>query len=155
MYTFAHSTNTLTDNYVYFIIVIFFCPFQYVQYKHHIPDLKEFTLCGWHKLYNHSSDHPIFSYSCEYITIAVHTLYTTLFIFHSKQDLHPYVLRTEFRFKYLVVFLVRLSFWRGRVPSFLASRAYFLHLKNEFFEILIRNSTNRKCAKHQRHTFVK
>ncbi|KAL1116627.1 hypothetical protein AAG570_005099, partial [Ranatra chinensis] len=36
--------------------------FQYVQYKARIPDLKEFTLCSWHKFYNHSRNHPIFSY---------------------------------------------------------------------------------------------
>ncbi|KAK7595207.1 hypothetical protein V9T40_001640 [Parthenolecanium corni] len=36
---------------------------QYIQYKHHIPDMKEFTLCTWHKLYNHSVNHPIFSYA--------------------------------------------------------------------------------------------
>lgn len=28
-----------------------------------MPDLKEFTLCMWHKFYNHSSDHPLFSYA--------------------------------------------------------------------------------------------
>ncbi|XP_034236467.1 uncharacterized protein LOC117642405 [Thrips palmi] len=37
--------------------------FQYIQYKVHMPDLKEFTLCMWHKFYNHSSDHPLFSYA--------------------------------------------------------------------------------------------
>lgn len=31
-----------------------------------MPDLKEFTLCMWHKFYNHSSDHPLFSYASEY-----------------------------------------------------------------------------------------
>ncbi|KAK9500071.1 hypothetical protein O3M35_001409 [Rhynocoris fuscipes] len=37
--------------------------FQYIQYKAHIPDMKEFTLCTWHKFYNHSVDHPLFSYA--------------------------------------------------------------------------------------------
>lgn len=37
--------------------------FQYIQYKVHMPDLKEFTLCMWHKFNNHSSDHPLFSYA--------------------------------------------------------------------------------------------
>ncbi|XP_066903614.1 uncharacterized protein b6 [Halyomorpha halys] len=36
--------------------------YQYVQYKAHLPDMKEFTICHWHKFYNHSTDHPIFSY---------------------------------------------------------------------------------------------
>ncbi|XP_046669099.1 uncharacterized protein LOC124359951 isoform X1 [Homalodisca vitripennis] len=36
---------------------------QYVQYKTQIPDLKEFTLCMWHKFYNHSQDQPLFSYA--------------------------------------------------------------------------------------------
>ncbi|XP_065211669.1 uncharacterized protein LOC135839498 [Planococcus citri] len=35
---------------------------QYIQYKHHIPDLHEFTLCAWIKLFNYSADHTIFSY---------------------------------------------------------------------------------------------
>lgn len=37
--------------------------FQYIQYKTEIPDLKQFTLCFWSKFYNHSNDHPIFSYA--------------------------------------------------------------------------------------------
>ncbi|CAB3259000.1 unnamed protein product [Arctia plantaginis] len=37
--------------------------FQYVEYEKHLPDLKEFTLCMWKKFHNHSSDHPLFSYS--------------------------------------------------------------------------------------------
>uniref|UniRef100_A0A0K8SH11 Neuronal pentraxin-1 n=2 Tax=Lygus hesperus TaxID=30085 RepID=A0A0K8SH11_LYGHE len=37
--------------------------YQYIQYKSHVPDMKEFTLCTWHKLYNHSTDHPLFSYA--------------------------------------------------------------------------------------------
>nr|CAI5823674.1 unnamed protein product [Callosobruchus analis] len=37
--------------------------FQYVQYKTDVPDMKEFTLCFWTKFYNHSNDHPIFSYA--------------------------------------------------------------------------------------------
>lgn len=37
--------------------------FQYIQYKTHIPDLKQFTLCFWSKFYNHTTDHPIFSYA--------------------------------------------------------------------------------------------
>ncbi|KAJ8975433.1 hypothetical protein NQ317_000169 [Molorchus minor] len=39
--------------------------FQYIQYKTHIPDLKQFTLCYWAKFYNHSNDHPIFSYAVD------------------------------------------------------------------------------------------
>ncbi|XP_050302833.1 uncharacterized protein LOC126740727 [Anthonomus grandis grandis] len=39
--------------------------FQYIQYKTHIPDLKEFTLCYWAKFNNHSNDHPIFSYAVD------------------------------------------------------------------------------------------
>ncbi|XP_039281055.1 uncharacterized protein LOC120350651 [Nilaparvata lugens] len=38
-------------------------PSQYVQYKTPIPDMKEFTLCHWHKFYNHSQDQPLFAYS--------------------------------------------------------------------------------------------
>ncbi|XP_075211353.1 pentraxin-related protein b6 [Lycorma delicatula] len=38
-------------------------PSQYVQYKAPIPDMKEFTLCMWHKFYNHSRDQPLFAYS--------------------------------------------------------------------------------------------
>ncbi|XP_014256930.1 uncharacterized protein LOC106670819 isoform X2 [Cimex lectularius] len=37
--------------------------YQYIQYKVHLPDMKEFTLCSWHKFYNHSTDHPLFSYA--------------------------------------------------------------------------------------------
>lgn len=37
--------------------------FQYVQYKAQLPELKEFTLCMWHKFTNHSNDHPLFSYA--------------------------------------------------------------------------------------------
>lgn len=37
--------------------------FQYIQYKNHMPDLKEFTLCYWSKFSNHSNDHPLFSYA--------------------------------------------------------------------------------------------
>ncbi|KAJ8917475.1 hypothetical protein NQ315_005522 [Exocentrus adspersus] len=37
--------------------------FQYIQYKTNIPDTKQFTLCFWSKFYNHSNDHPIFSYA--------------------------------------------------------------------------------------------
>lgn len=36
---------------------------QYIQYKHKIPDLKQFTLCHWHKFYNHSREQTFFSYS--------------------------------------------------------------------------------------------
>ncbi|CAG9859038.1 unnamed protein product [Phyllotreta striolata] len=39
--------------------------FQYIQYKTEIPDLKQFTLCFWTKFYNHSNDHPIFSYAVD------------------------------------------------------------------------------------------
>ncbi|XP_018330766.1 uncharacterized protein LOC108740787 [Agrilus planipennis] len=39
--------------------------FQYIQYKIGIPELKEFTLCYWSKFYNHSNDHPVFSYAVE------------------------------------------------------------------------------------------
>lgn len=38
---------------------------QYIEYKADIPNLKEFTLCYWVKFYNHSNDHPIFSYGDE------------------------------------------------------------------------------------------
>lgn len=37
--------------------------FQYIQYKTEMPELKEFTLCMWHKFTNHSNDHPLFSYA--------------------------------------------------------------------------------------------
>ena len=40
--------------------------FQYIQYKTHLPDLREFTLCMWTKFYNHSNDHPLFSYASKY-----------------------------------------------------------------------------------------
>nr|XP_018907084.1 PREDICTED: uncharacterized protein LOC109037046 isoform X2 [Bemisia tabaci] len=36
---------------------------QFIQFKHHLPDLKEFTLCVWHKFYNHTYEQPLFSYS--------------------------------------------------------------------------------------------
>ncbi|XP_028129164.1 uncharacterized protein LOC114325320 [Diabrotica virgifera virgifera] len=39
--------------------------FQYIQYKTQIPDLKQFTLCYWSKFYNHSNDHPLFSYAVD------------------------------------------------------------------------------------------
>lgn len=39
--------------------------FQYVQYKTHIPEMKEFTLCFWTKFTNHSNDHPLFSYAVD------------------------------------------------------------------------------------------
>ncbi|XP_012247154.1 uncharacterized protein LOC105681527 [Bombus impatiens] len=39
--------------------------FEYVHYKTQLPDMKEFTLCMWTKFYNHSSDHPLFSYAGE------------------------------------------------------------------------------------------
>ncbi|VEN53951.1 unnamed protein product [Callosobruchus maculatus] len=39
--------------------------FQYVQYKTDVPDMKEFTLCFWTKFYNHSNDHPVFSYAVD------------------------------------------------------------------------------------------
>ncbi|KAG5899328.1 hypothetical protein JTB14_029279 [Gonioctena quinquepunctata] len=39
--------------------------FQYIQYKTEIPDMKQFTLCFWSKFYNHSNDHPIFSYAVD------------------------------------------------------------------------------------------
>lgn len=37
--------------------------FQYIQFKTHIPEMKEFTLCYWNKYGNHSADHPLFSYA--------------------------------------------------------------------------------------------
>ncbi|XP_029179037.1 uncharacterized protein LOC114946606 [Nylanderia fulva] len=37
--------------------------FEYIHYKTDLPDLKEFTLCMWTKFYNHSNDHPLFSYA--------------------------------------------------------------------------------------------
>lgn len=36
---------------------------QYIVYKTKIPDLKEFTLCHWHNIFNYTHDQPIFSYS--------------------------------------------------------------------------------------------
>ncbi|PNF27600.1 hypothetical protein B7P43_G02273 [Cryptotermes secundus] len=36
---------------------------QYIQYKTSLPDMKEFTVCMWHKFYNHTNDHPLFSYA--------------------------------------------------------------------------------------------
>ncbi|XP_057670307.1 uncharacterized protein LOC130902300 [Diorhabda carinulata] len=39
--------------------------FQYIQYKTVIPDMKQFTLCFWSKFYNHSNDHPLFSYAVD------------------------------------------------------------------------------------------
>lgn len=39
--------------------------FQYIQYKVSLPELKEFTLCYWAKFFNHSNDHPIFSYAVD------------------------------------------------------------------------------------------
>lgn len=41
--------------------------FQYIQYKTHIPEMKEFTLCFWTKFANHSNDHPIFSYAGKFL----------------------------------------------------------------------------------------
>ncbi|XP_015430576.1 PREDICTED: uncharacterized protein LOC107187085 [Dufourea novaeangliae] len=37
--------------------------FEYIQYKTDLPDIKEFTLCMWTKFYNHTNDHPLFSYA--------------------------------------------------------------------------------------------
>ncbi|EFN89054.1 Neuronal pentraxin-2 [Harpegnathos saltator] len=37
--------------------------FEYIHYKTDLPDMKEFTLCMWTKFYNHSNDHPLFSYA--------------------------------------------------------------------------------------------
>nr|XP_021190849.2 uncharacterized protein LOC110376622 [Helicoverpa armigera] len=37
--------------------------YQYMEYETEMIDLKEFTLCMWTKFHNHSSDHPLFSYS--------------------------------------------------------------------------------------------
>ncbi|EZA55910.1 Neuronal pentraxin-2 [Ooceraea biroi] len=37
--------------------------FEYIHYKTELPDMKEFTLCAWTKFYNHSNDHPLFSYA--------------------------------------------------------------------------------------------
>ncbi|XP_060873013.1 LOW QUALITY PROTEIN: uncharacterized protein LOC132946911 [Metopolophium dirhodum] len=36
---------------------------QYIVYKTKIPDLKEFTLCHWHNIFNYTHDQPIFSYT--------------------------------------------------------------------------------------------
>lgn len=35
----------------------------YLSYRAKIPNMKEFTLCMWTRFYNHSTDHPLFSYS--------------------------------------------------------------------------------------------
>ncbi|XP_020300259.1 uncharacterized protein LOC109863952 [Pseudomyrmex gracilis] len=37
--------------------------FEYIHYKIDLPSMKEFTLCMWTKFYNHSNDHPLFSYA--------------------------------------------------------------------------------------------
>nr|XP_012217312.1 PREDICTED: neuronal pentraxin-1-like [Linepithema humile] len=37
--------------------------FEYIHYKTELPNMKEFTLCMWTKFYNHSNDHPLFSYA--------------------------------------------------------------------------------------------
>ncbi|XP_078043155.1 pentraxin-related protein b6 [Augochlora pura] len=37
--------------------------FEYIHYKTDLPDMKEFTLCMWTKFYNHTNDHPLFSYA--------------------------------------------------------------------------------------------
>ncbi|KAL6430713.1 hypothetical protein ACFW04_006934 [Cataglyphis niger] len=37
--------------------------FEYIHYKTDLPNMKEFTLCMWTKFYNHSNDHPLFSYA--------------------------------------------------------------------------------------------
>ncbi|XP_076230707.1 pentraxin-related protein b6 [Nomia melanderi] len=37
--------------------------FEYIHYKIDLPDIKEFTLCMWTKFYNHTNDHPLFSYA--------------------------------------------------------------------------------------------
>ncbi|XP_076237332.1 pentraxin-related protein b6 [Calliopsis andreniformis] len=39
--------------------------FEYIQYKFNMPDMKEFTLCMWTKFYNHTNDHPLFSYAVD------------------------------------------------------------------------------------------
>jgi hypothetical protein len=48
---------------------------QYIQYKTSLPDMKEFTVCLWHKFYNHTNDHPLFSYAgkCER-QVTLHTV---------------------------------------------------------------------------------
>jgi len=46
-----------------------FLLFQYIVYKTKIPDLKEFTLCHWHNIFNYTHDQPIFSYSRKYIIL--------------------------------------------------------------------------------------
>nr|XP_012135863.1 PREDICTED: uncharacterized protein LOC105661904 isoform X1 [Megachile rotundata] len=37
--------------------------FEYIHYKIDLPDMKEFTLCAWTKFFNHTNDHPLFSYA--------------------------------------------------------------------------------------------
>ncbi|XP_076652064.1 pentraxin-related protein b6 [Halictus rubicundus] len=37
--------------------------FEYIHYKTDLPNMKEFTLCMWTKFYNHTNDHPLFSYA--------------------------------------------------------------------------------------------
>ncbi|XP_076300233.1 pentraxin-related protein b6 [Lasioglossum baleicum] len=37
--------------------------FEYIHYKTKLPNMKEFTLCMWTKFYNHTNDHPLFSYA--------------------------------------------------------------------------------------------
>ncbi|KAK6621882.1 hypothetical protein RUM44_001689 [Polyplax serrata] len=39
--------------------------YQYVQYKTRMPDLKEFTICMWVRLHNHSHDHSLLSYAAK------------------------------------------------------------------------------------------
>ncbi|KAL0277331.1 UNVERIFIED_CONTAM: hypothetical protein PYX00_004668 [Menopon gallinae] len=46
--------------------------FQYIQYKVHMPELKEFTICMWSKFHNHSYDHPLFSYAVRHQPKAIY-----------------------------------------------------------------------------------
>ncbi|CAK9803363.1 Neuronal pentraxin-1 [Anthophora quadrimaculata] len=48
---------------VYKIVMTQQLYFEYVHYKTDLPDMKEFTLCMWTKFYNHTNDHPLFSYA--------------------------------------------------------------------------------------------
>jgi len=51
-----------------YIIDTYFVCSQYIIYKTKIPDLKEFTLCHWHNIFNYTHDQPIFSYTRKYTT---------------------------------------------------------------------------------------
>lgn len=57
------SGFTLVLSWLKLIVRFYFVCFQYIVYKTKIPDLKEFTLCHWHNIFNYTHDQPIFSYS--------------------------------------------------------------------------------------------